>query len=79
MLRILGEAEPGEDARRACRRPMRIDRIEPLMDFADAMRVVRMLGLGHELRALLRRGEHRLERRSRSTRRFLRDIADARA
>ena len=50
MLRGLGKAEPGEDARRPGRRAMRIDRVEPLVDFADAVRVVGMLGFGQEPR-----------------------------
>ena len=79
VLRLLVEAEAGEDARGARRRAMRVDGVEPLVDLADAMRVVCVLGFGEQSRSLGRRREHGLERRCLPARRFLRDIADARA
>ena len=79
MLRLLGKTETGENARRARRRAMRVDGVEPLVDLADAVRIVRVLGLRQQFRPLLRRGEHGLVRGRFAARRFLRDIADARA
>ena len=77
MLRLLGEAETGENARRARRCAMRVDGVQPLVDFADAVRIVSVLGLSQKFRPLLRRGEHGLIRGRLAARRFLRDIADA--
>ena len=45
MLRRLGKAKPGENARGAGRRGMRVDRVQPLVDLADPMRIVLLLGL----------------------------------
>ena len=79
MLRLLVETETGEDARRARGSRMRVDGVEPLVDLADAVRVVRVLGLGEQFRPLLGRREHGLVRSGFAARRFLRDIADPRA
>ncbi len=58
---------------------MCIDRVEPLVNLADAVGIVGVLGFRQQPRALDRCGEHGLERRRRTTRSFLREIADARA
>ncbi len=79
MLRVLGEAETGENAGSSRRRPMGIDGIQPFVDFADAVGILGVLGFRKQLRALGGSGEHGLEGRRRAPRRFLRDIADARA
>ena len=78
MLLVLGKAEPGQDARGARRRAMGVDHGEPLVNLADAVGIVGMLGFGQQFGAFGRRGKHGLERRRRAARRFLRDIADAR-
>ena len=44
MLHLLIEAEPDEDPRRSGRRGMGLDRIQPLMDFAQSVRVMAVLG-----------------------------------
>jgi hypothetical protein len=49
------------------------------VDFADAVGILGVLGFRKQLRALGGSGEHGLEGRRRAPRRFLRDIADARA
>ena len=43
MLRLLVEAEAGENARGPRRGAMRIDGVQPVMDLADAMRIGCML------------------------------------
>ena len=60
-------------------RAMRVDGVEPLVDLADAMRIVRVLGLGEQFRPLLGRGQHGLVRGGFAAGRLLRDIADPRA
>ena len=50
---------------------------EPGLDFGDAMRIVRGLGLGQKLAALGMRLEHDFEQTFRAVRRFLRQPADA--
>ncbi len=77
MLRLLGEAEAGENARGPRRRAMGIDGVEPLVDLGDAMRVHGVIGLGEQRLALGVRRQHRLERGRRPARRLLRHIADA--
>ena len=79
MLRVFREAETGEDAGSAGRRAVRIDRVQPLVDLGDAVRIVGVLGFGQKLGALGRRRKHGLERRRLPARRFLSEIADARA
>ncbi len=79
MLRLFGEAETSQDAGRARRRAMRVDRVQPLMDLGDAVPILGMLGFGQKRGALGRRCQHGLERRRLTARRFLREIADARA
>ena len=83
VLRRLVEAQPDEDARRARRRGMRVDGVQALVDLADVVRgavvaVQRQL-LRQQRGTLGVGGEHRLERRRRARRGFLRDIADAAA
>ena len=79
MLRLLVEAEAGENARGPCRRAMGVDGVEPLVDLGDAMGIARVLRFLEQGRSLGRRREHGLERRSLPSRRFLRDIADTHA
>ena len=79
MLLFLGEAEPGQNARGARRRAMGVDHRQPLVNLADAMRIVGVLGFFEQRRAFGRGGEHGLERRRRAARRLLRHIADTRA
>ena len=79
MLRLLVEAEAGENTRGPRRRAVGIDRSQPVMDLADAMRILGVLGLGKQSCPLGRRGEHGFEGRARASRRFLRDVADAQA
>ena len=57
---------------------MRVDRVEPLVDFADAVRVLFVLGFRKQRRALGRRRKHVVERRHLAAGCFLREIADAR-
>ena len=52
VLRLLVEAEPGEDARGARRCRMRLDRVEPLVDLADMVGVVGVLEVGEQAGAL---------------------------
>src|SRR5262245_50278380 len=79
MLRLLVEAQAGEDARGPRRGAMRIDGVQPVMDLANAMRIGCTLGLVEQARPLGRRGDHGVEGRAPSSRRFLRDVADAHA
>ena len=48
MLRLLVEAEAGENTRGPRRRAVGIDRSQPVMDLADAMRILGVLGLGKQ-------------------------------
>ncbi len=61
LLRLLVETEAGQNARGPSRGGMRIDIAEPCVDFADAMRIVRGLGLRGERRQFRMRRQHRLE------------------
>ena len=79
MLHRFGKAETGENARRARRRAMRVDRVEPLVDFADAVRIVRVLGLRQQLGPLLRRRQHGLVRSALPPGASCATIADPRA
>src|SRR3546814_17015626 len=54
------------------------ERVRPLMDFTDPMRVVGMLGLRQQRRPLGIGSENGFERACRPGWRFLRDIADLR-
>ena len=59
---------------------MRVDGDQPLVDLGDAVHVLMLaLALLHQRGALEIGGKHRLKRRGRSARRFLRDIAQATA
>jgi hypothetical protein len=58
---------------------MRVDGIEPFVNFTDAVGILGVLGFLQQSRTLFRRREHGLERRRRPARRFLGEIADARA
>jgi hypothetical protein len=62
LLHLLVEAEPDQDPRRAGRSGMGADRVQPVVDVAEAVRVVRRLGLVEQPCALDVGGEHRLER-----------------
>ena len=57
---------------------MRVDRVQPLVDFADAVRVLFVLGFRKQRRALGRRRKQVVERRHLAAGRFLREIADTR-
>ena len=78
-LRLLVEAEAGEDARGLRRRRIGVDVDEAGLDLGDAIGVFRRLALGHECGAFGVGGEHRLEQGSRAGRSFLGHAADARA
>jgi hypothetical protein len=58
---------------------MRIDGVQPLMDLADAMGILRVLDLREQAHTFGRRGKCGRKRRSLPTGRFLRDITDAHA
>ena len=73
------EAEAGEDARRARLRRMRVDIAEPCVQLGDAVRIGGALRFVEQLGALAVGGQHGLDQRLRSARRFLLDAADARA
>ena len=60
---ILAKAETGEDAGGARRRAMRVDRVQPLVNFADSMRIIDALSLSQKLCALGRGSENSFERR----------------
>ena len=79
LLVVMGEAEAGEDAGGARRRGMGADVGEARLDFRDAMRIARGLGLGEERAALAIGGEHDVDQGLRSVGRLLRQPADARA
>ena len=76
-LHLLVEAEADEDARGAGRRGIGVDRVQPLVDLADAVGIVAVLALVEQGGALGIGGEHGLERGGVAGGRFLRDIADA--
>ncbi len=71
------EAEAGQNLRRPCRRGIGVDRIEPVIDVAQRMRVALMLGGGQQPRALRIGGEHGVEQAHLGARRLLRHRADA--
>jgi HAMP domain-containing protein len=79
VLRPLVKPEPGEDARRPARRRMRRDFDEPRLDLGDPHCLRPGFPLGQQARPLAVSGEHRLERARRTTRRLLREKADAAA
>jgi hypothetical protein len=58
---------------------MCIDRVEPLVNLANTVGIVGVLGFRQQPRALHGCGENGLERRRRTTRSFLGEIADASA
>jgi hypothetical protein len=58
---------------------MRIDGVQPLMDLADAMGILHVLGLRGQARTFGRRCKYGRKRRPLPFGRFLRDIADAHA
>ena len=72
-----GKAQPDQNTRRARRRGMRVDGVQPLVQLADAVDVFAGLGFEQQRGALHIGGQHRLYRRRLARRRFLRDIADA--
>ena len=61
MLRLLAKAETGEDAGGARRRAMRVDRVQPLVNFANSMRIIDALSLSQKLGALGRGSENSFE------------------
>jgi hypothetical protein len=75
----MGKAEAGEDRGGAGRCSMRPDVGKARLDFGDAVRVARRLGLGEERVALAIGGEHDFDQQLRPVGRFLRQPADARA
>ena len=78
VLGRLVEAEAGEDLGGARGRRMRVDVGEPLVDVGDAVRVLGVLGLCKQARALGVGGEHPVDEAVLAARRLLRDVADAR-
>ena len=76
MLGGLVEAEADQDPRRPRRRRMGVDRVQPLVDLAEPVGIVAVLGLVEQSRALDIGGEHGLERGRAAARRVLGDIAD---
>ena len=76
MLGLLVEAEPGENAGRAGRRGMGVDGVQPLVDLADAVVVGGVVGFDEKRGALGRLASTVSNRRRRSARRLLGDIAD---
>jgi len=76
VLRLLVEAEAGENARGPRRRAMGIDDVQPLVNLADAVRIGGVLDLIEQARSLCRRGEHGGKRSPLPARCFLGDIAD---
>jgi hypothetical protein len=76
MLHILVEAEADEDAGGPRRRRIGFDRVQPLVDLGEPVRVLAAILLRHQCRTFDVGGKHRLERRRAAARRFLRDIAE---
>ena len=73
------EAQALEDRRcpRLCRPGVDIG--QPVLDLGDPVRIGRVIGLGHQRRALLIRRQHGVEQRDRRRRHLLRHAADLRA
>ena len=79
LLLRMGKAQPGKNLGGARRRRVGADIGEPRLDFGDAVRVARGLGLGQKPRALGLGLEHHVEEGFGPVRRLLREPADARA
>jgi hypothetical protein len=77
-LHFLIEAEADEDTGSAGRRGVSVDRIQPLIDMAEAIGIMRRLALRHQRGAFLVGRQNGFERRGSAGGRFLRDIAQAR-
>ncbi len=75
-LHLVVEAESGEDAGGAGRRAIGIDRIQPLVNCAEAVGLMAMLGLVEQRGALAVGGQHRLDRRGPAGGGVLGDVAD---
>ncbi len=80
MLRRLVKAQAREDAARPGRGGVAVDRLDAIVDVADALGIAGRLGLGlgQKVGAFGIGGEHRLERRRRAPRCLLGEIADPR-
>ncbi len=76
VLRLFAEAEARQDGGGAGRGGMGVDIGEPDLDFRNAVRIGRRLGLGEKLGAFAVAGQDGIEQRSRAAGRFLRDRAD---
>ena len=77
VLRRLVEAEAAQDARGARRGGVGVDIDKTGLDFGDAQRIVRRLGLAEEGGALAVGVEHEVDQRLRAAGRLLLDAADA--
>ena len=77
VLRRLVEAETGKDGGRAGRGGVRVDIGQPRLYLGDAVRVVRGLGFRQQACPLGVGGQHHLDQRFGTARRFLRHGADA--